>query len=250
MLAVISDLHGNLSALGAVLADIDSHRTPSVDHIVCLGDVANFGPHPRETLRRVQALGCPVVMGNTDAYLLHPRTLADVQQPDENTLYFLDVERWCAEQLTDADRAFVGTFGATERLEVAGISLLCFHGSPRSYHDVIVATTPDDALAEFFQERAPLMLGGHTHAQLLRRFQDLTFINPGSVGLPYENLAGGRVRNPPWAEYALIERLRGQPSVTFRRVPYDIRPLLGAVKTSGMPHAERWSADWSDESAL
>lgn len=67
MLAVISDIHGNLGALEAALTDIDKI---GADELVCLGDVASFGPQPRETLRRVQALGCPVIMGNADRELL------------------------------------------------------------------------------------------------------------------------------------------------------------------------------------
>lgn len=238
MLAVISDIHGNLVALEAVLADT---QRVGADELVCLGDVANFGPKPRETLRRVQALGCPVVMGNADWELLD----ASTRQALGSGVAF-DLAAWCAEQLSDTDRSFIKTFQKTVRLELGGVPSLCFHGSPASYDDIIVATTPDEILAEFFQERAPLMLGGHTHMQLLRRYQNLTFVNPGSVGLPFETLADGRTRNPTWAEYALVTTLREQPSITFRRVPYDIRPLLEAAKTSGMPHAETWSADWSD----
>lgn len=130
------------------------------------------------------------------------------------------------------------------RLELSGLDLLCFHGSPRSHDDRIVATTYDETLAEFFRERAPLMLGGHTHAQLLRRFQTSLFVNPGSVGLPYEFLSSGEARNPPWAEYALVDVRRGQPSITFRRVPYDVSPILEAAEKSGMPHAAWWNADW------
>ncbi len=123
--------------------------------------------------------------------------------------------------------------------------MLCFHGSPGSYSDEIVVATPDKTLAELFQERAPLMFGGHTHTQLLRRFEDTTFVNPGSVGLPFGILPDGRARNPAWAEYVLVNIASGQPSITFRRVPYDTKPLLEAAKKSRMPHAETWNADWS-----
>jgi len=241
-LAVLSDIHGNLSALEAALADAEAQ---GAEGFVCLGDVASFGPQPRETLRRAQALGCPVVMGNTDASLLNPRTLESVADPDENTLIFLDIERWSAEQLDKEDLAFVGTFEPTVRLELGSLGLLCFHGSPKSYNDAIVATTPDEQLGEFFEgERATVMLGGHTHAQLLRRYGESVFVNPGSVGLPYEILPNGEARNPPWAEYALLEETGGQPSVTFQRVPYDMTPVLEAARRSGMPHAAWWSADW------
>jgi predicted phosphodiesterase len=68
-IAIISDIHGNMVALDAALADIESEH---VDQIVCLGDVAEFGPHPREVLARLRALGCPVIMGNTDERLIDP----------------------------------------------------------------------------------------------------------------------------------------------------------------------------------
>lgn len=238
-LAVFGDVHGNLAALEAVLEDAEA---VGADRFVCLGDVASFGPQPRETLTRIKALGCPVVMGNADWELLDVPTREVLKTASES---FFDIASWCTEQLTDEDRDFIRTFQKTVRLELDGLPVFCFHGSPRSYDDEIVATTPDEALTGFFQERAPLMFGGHTHVQLLRRYEDVTFVNPGSVGLPFERLPDGRVRNPARAEYALLEPLRGQPSVTFRRVPYDLQPLLKAVQTSGMPHADVWSADWS-----
>ena len=239
MLAVISDIHGNLVALEAVLADLEK---TGADQLVCLGDVASFGPQPQETLRRVQSLGCPVVMGNADWELLDAPTLEALKASD---ISFFDIASWCAAQLTEKDKAFIRTFQKTVRLELDGLPILCFHGSPNSYNDEITATTPDETLAEFFQERAPLMFGGHTHTQLLRRYQNLSFVNPGSVGLPFELLANEQARNPARAEYTLVESIKGQPNITFRRVPYDIQPLLEAAKTSGMPHAETWNADWS-----
>lgn len=238
MLAVFGDVHGNLAALEAVLADI---KRTGADELVCLGDVASFGPQPRATLRRVQALGCPVVMGNADWELLDTLTLEALKT---SSTTFFDVAAWCADQLTDADRDFIRTFEPTVRLTFENLPILCFHGSPKSYNDVVRATTTDETLAELFQERAPLMFGGHTHTQLLRRFEEVTFVNPGSVGLPFELLPGGEARNPAWAEYALVDVVHGQPSMTFRRVPYELGPLLEVARESGMPHAETWCADW------
>ena len=187
MLAIFGDIHGNLEALEAVLADV---KKTGVGELVCLGDVASFGPQPRETLRRVQALKCPVVMGNADWELLDASTRETLKTLDTT---FFDIASWCAEQLAEEDRAFIRrTFKPTVRLTLENLSILCFHGSPRSYNDVIVATTPAETLAELFQERAPLMFGGHTHTQLLRRFGEVTFINPGSVGLPFELFPDGR----------------------------------------------------------
>ena len=99
--ALISDIHGNLTALEAVLAELADEP---VDQIVCLGDVAIFGPQPREALARVRELACPVVMGNTDAWALSP-TPHPVR--DEETRFFNAVELWGAAELTDADRVVI-----------------------------------------------------------------------------------------------------------------------------------------------
>lgn len=238
--ALLSDIHGNLIALEAVLTVVAREK---VDQIVCLGDVVLFGPQPDAVLARMQALACPVVMGNTDAWALAPEPHPE---RDEQTVIFNAIELWGAQQLTDADRAFIRTFQATVELDLGnGMKLLCYHGSPQSYHDVIVATTPDAEIAPLLgDQQAQLLAGGHTHAQYVRRYQDKLLLNPGSVGLPYETLPSGMDRNPPWAEYALIDWSQGELNVALRRAPYDIAPLLEAAMVSGMPHAEWWCKDW------
>src|SRR5215212_5716568 len=97
-IALIADIHGNLAALDAVL---DALAVEPPDQIVCLGDVAATGPQPREVLRRLRGLGCPLVMGNADAELL------DMARPDpetdEDSHRIADISRWCANQLDDTD---------------------------------------------------------------------------------------------------------------------------------------------------
>jgi putative phosphoesterase len=239
-IALISDIHGNLPALEAVLADVESQ---SIDQIICLGDVAIFGPQPRETLARLQGLGCPVAMGNTDAWALNPQSHA---MRDEETAFYNAIEGWGAAQLTEADRAFIRTFQPTILLPLPGDqTLLCYHGSPRSFHDVILATTPGDALASILVgRRATVLAGGHTHTPMVRRYQDLLIVNPGSVGLPYETMADGQERNPPWAEYAVLNASPGRLAIELRRVQFNVDSLRRAVIASDMPHAEWWLKDW------
>ena len=137
-IALIADIHGNLAALDAVL---DALTREQLDQIVCLGDVAATGPQPREVLQRLRALECPVVMGNADAELLD-LTPAD-QEADDDMRRILDISRWTAAQLDDVDRAFIASFQPTVEIPLgSGGSLLCCHGSPRSYDDRITATTP------------------------------------------------------------------------------------------------------------
>jgi predicted phosphodiesterase len=239
--AVISDLHGNLVALEAALADLDAQ---SIEHIACLGDVAVLGPQPREVIARLKALDCSLVMGNTDAWLLDPQPY---EMRDEDSHRVLDVELWSARQLASADLDFVRTFQPTVKVPLGdGADLLCFHGSPRSNADVIRSTTPDDDLAPMLSGfQATVMAGGHTHTQMLRRFRDVTLINPGSVGLPFDHdSVTGAVRNPAWAEYAVVRWQDGHLGVELRRVPFDLKALTRAVFDSGMPHAEWWIKDW------
>lgn len=239
MIAVLSDIHGNLPALEAVLADLLRY---DVEGVLCLGDVANLGPRPSGSLKRLQALEPLTVMGNTDDYLLSPRTIDDVAEPTAATRMFLDIERWSAEQLDDDDREFVRSFAPSLELEVEGLEVVAYHGSPVSYDDPIRPLTPDETLDDWFAERpARLYLGGHTHEQFVRRYRDAIVANPGSVGLSFvKAFSADDGRHLPVAEYALLQVLAGEPNLHFRRVPYDLNVYYEAVKESGMPHAEAW----------
>ncbi len=196
-IALIADIHGNLTALEAVL---DALRAEPTDRIVCLGDVAATGPQPREVVRRLHGLGCPVVMGNADAQLL------DVPPPaaetDEDARRITDIDRWCAAQLDDADRALLGSFQPNVEISLGEERrLLCCHGSPRSYDDVIMATTSDNELDGMIAGHdATIIAGGHTHVRMLRAYRGREIVNPGSVGLAYQFFPDGSVRVPPWAD--------------------------------------------------
>jgi putative phosphoesterase len=241
-LALIADIHGNLAALEAVLEALAQEQP---DKIVCLGDVAATGPQPGEVLDRLRTLGCPVVMGNADAELLIP--IVAEPEADEDTRKILDISRWGASQLDESDRAFIASFRPTVEITLANDrSLLCCHGSPRSYDDRITATTPDDALDGFLAGHdAVAIAGGHTHTRLLRAFQGREIINPGSVGLAYQFFPEGSVRVPPWAEFAILSDTdAGAVSVDFRRIRYDRDATICAMAEYGMPHAAWWAADW------
>jgi predicted phosphodiesterase len=239
--AIIADIHGNLPALEAVLAEIAAE---GIERIVCLGDVAALGPQPREVIARLRTLGCPVVMGNTDAILLAPQHTAGERGDAWRNE---DFDQWCAARLTSDDLAYLHTFAPTISLPLHdGVSLLCYHGSPRSYDERITAETPDDALHEMLAERpAQLYAGGHTHQQLLRRHRDALVLNPGTVGFAKDTIPPAvPVRNPSWAEYAVIASDGGRLDVSLRRVPFDLDALFAAMDASGIPLAQWRKGDW------
>lgn len=237
-LALLSDIHGNHLALQKVLEDLggDDHR------IVCLGDVAWGGPQPVEVIARLRKLACPVVMGNTDEVLIGKRK-ENLQRPDARKL--TEIGKWCKSTLSPSDVAFIKSFKETVNLKVGDEEMLCYHGSPRSNMESIFSISDDTELDTMIANRPERFLaGGHTHIQMVRRFRDKLIINPGSVGLPFENAGKKGSRNPAWAEYATINYEDGNLSINLKRVEYDVSELKEAVYESKFPHKDWWIRDW------
>src|SRR5215468_10039807 len=138
-LALISDQHGNDVAFRAALEDIERI---GVDDIVCLGDVAQGGAEPAPTLDRLAALGCRTVLGNADALLLEVPT----DSPEPVTEQHLEVREWTLAQLTESHVEQIRSFAPVVRLRLEGLSMVFFHGSPRSYDDVLLPESGADAL--------------------------------------------------------------------------------------------------------
>ena len=230
--ALIADIHGNFISLQAVLADAGRR---GADRIVCLGDVAATGPQPLEAIEAIAALGCDVVQGNTDEWLLEP---TDEEVQDDDTRRILEIDLWVHDQLRphhlDILRGYVPVVTLGD--------LVCYHGSPRANDDAILPTTPAAELARMLDgHTAPTLAGGHTHMAMLRRHGQSLVINPGSVGVPFEHVPDAGFRNPPWAEYAIVD----EGDVEFHRVPVDVGAVTEAALASGMPNGGWWVRDWS-----
>ncbi len=103
-LAIISDIHANLLALETTLIEI---KNENVDQIICLGDVAGTGAQPNETVKCLQELQIPIVMGNVDAFILNKSSIPD--DLDAITRKFWEIDMWCAEQLSSENLAFIRT---------------------------------------------------------------------------------------------------------------------------------------------
>ena len=239
-IGLISDIHGNRLALDAVLAELEKE---GVDQIVCLGDVA-VGPQPAEAIARVRELGCPVVMGNWDAAFL-----GEMPKPhDKVSEMLVEIGDWWAALLSPADREFMESFEPRIELSLGGLDCLCFHGSPHSYDDWIFATTSDEELRRMldgFQQ--PVLVGGHTHIQMIRRYDESVIVNPGSVGLPFREWWPRPIRISHWAEYGVIGGENGRLSLDLRRTAYDVEAFLKLSLESGMPHAQWWADCWLRE---
>ncbi len=231
LIALISDIHGNEIALRVVLHAIEER---GVDQVVCLGDVATLGPHPRTVIKALRELGCPCILGNHDEFLLDAERIEQYTTAPE----IIKAVDWCRDQLTEEDLAFIRSFESHVELPLGGgSSALIVHGSPRSTTEDILATTPPDEVDIMLAgQSAALVASGHTHIQMLRQHRRTLIVNPGSVGLPFEEYVGGRVPTIlAHAEYATIDADDKAFSVTLHRITLDKRALRESLKPSELP---------------
>jgi predicted phosphodiesterase len=196
--AALYDVHGNLPALEAVLAELD--RQP-VDAIVCGGDVA-AGPMPSEVLELLRDRDARFVRGNAD------RELRD----------------WAAERLTAEQLDFLRALPLTVSLDVDGLGPVLFcHATPRSDEEIVTRLTPDEEVAATLEGVSELVVVcGHVHVQYDRRVGGQRVVNAGSVGLPYEGRAG--------AFWTLLG-----PDVEPRETSYDLEDAVQRLRDTGYP---------------
>ena len=214
-----------------MLADI---RKAGADRTICLGDVATLGPSPTLTIELLRAVGCPCIMGNHDEFLLNPEL---VHRYTENPM-IIEAVAWCRARLSDEDLEFIGGFETLRRIELGqGMSALFYHGSPTSHMETLLATTPAEEIDRLLSgHTATIMVGGHTHVQMVRQHRGNLLINPGSVGLPFKEFSDGQEPTVlGHSEYALVSADGNGVSITLRRVPFDLATHRGAIAKSDHP---------------
>jgi putative phosphoesterase len=236
-IAFISDIHGNFTALQAVLADIKSQ---SIDQVICLGDTVTLGPQPAEVLNALRDLKCVCIQGNHDAATLDPES---APQHDIAGHLIPDLH-WCKNKLSQDDLRFVESFKPMHEINLPhGHHILAFHGSPLSTTDIIQATTPNEILDVYFKgQKANIFIGGHSHIQMVRRYDSKMILNSGSVGnaFKFAFTPGKPVHLLPWAEYMVIAQNGNSLSIDARRVYYNTDKLLDKVRKSHVPCAPWW----------
>ena len=236
--AFISDIHGNFQSLELVLADIQQRQ---VDQIICLGDVASLGPQPQEVITCLRELQIPTIMGNHDNYLLNP-DLTKTHLP-----WLRAMELWCLEQLSTEDVEFLRTFQLKLNLELdTNTTLLAYHGSPRSNEEFLYPDTPSETLDEIFGgQTAQVLVGGHTHVQMVSQHKSMTLLNPGSVGTPFEfPISGENRRTLRRTEYAIVDMTDGKLTIDLHRLPINFELLEETVRASGLPDPDFWLSTW------
>jgi putative phosphoesterase len=223
-IAVISDVHGNLTALEAVLVDL---KETSPDAVYSGGDLATHGHRPSEVIDRIRELQWPGVYGNTDEMLWRPECYAHVVEQAPKLRPLLQV---LFDILAPATRQLIGNERLEWMRELPRIwrtqSIALVHATPDDLWKAPMPDAPDDELRDAYERLdAPLVAYGHIHRGFIRPVDHLIVANAGSVGLPYD---GDRR-----ASYLLIDN--GVPSL--RRVEYDVEEEIRSLVASSYPQA-------------
>jgi predicted phosphodiesterase len=244
-IAVFSDVHGNLTALDAVLAHIGEQ--PEIDQIVFAGDLCLFGPRPAECLARIKERGIGAIYGNTDQWIAQPPPApaeADEAQR-EHWRHIEELSRWTAEQLGPMGVAWFRVLPSDRRTSptvMAQDDLLIVHANPIDVDQVIFPSEayqrerfghvrqPDSALGPLLQDTLTGVLAyGHLHIPGVRRWQNMTLVNVSSVSLPGDG--------DPRAKYAVFTWRPNGWTFEHHYVDYSIEAEIQAYQTAQPP---RW----------
>lgn len=221
-IAAIYDIHGNASALEAVL---DAVSIKKADTVVVGGDVV-AGPFPSETLNLLQKINVPTyfILGNAESDVIQ---LILGQPSDGLSEKANEVASWVVNQLTLEQKDFLLTWSNTLQLKLTAICSACFcHGTPHSNAEIFTSVTPEDRVREIFSNTdASVFVCGHTHMQFQRTINNIRIFNAGSVGMPF----GGTE-----ADWLLIDGNEFQ----FVHTKYDLINAAERMRTSNYPNVE------------
>ncbi|MFH5185516.1 metallophosphoesterase family protein [Paenibacillus sp. TAB 01] len=237
--AILSDIHGNLPALEAVIKDIRKRR---IQKVICLGDLVGKGPQPAEVVDRIREWCEVTVQGNWDLGINDPQ--------DKET------GQWQQARLGEERLQFLKELPFSLDLHLSGRWLRLFHASAKSVYHRVPRKAPKKERLGLFQHtdmtgypsgegegRQPDIVGyGDIHLPFVQTLKTkegkgLLLFNAGSVGAPYDGI--------PHASYAIVEGKpdggAGEPfAIQLVRVPYDVEQVIAVAEQVGLPNLERF----------
>lgn len=227
-IAIFGDIHGNSSALNAVLDDIDSR---GFKHLYCLGDLVGYGTFPNEVIETIRERDIPTIMGNYDQGVGN-------NSDDCGCAYKTEIAKqlgqqsiaWTNANTTDENKVFLRGLCRQIRLEMGEKRVLLVHGSPRKINEYLYQDRPDSSLERILdQANADVMVCGHTHLPFHKILPSKRHvINAGSVGKPKDG--------DPRACYIVLTVKDGVVDVKFNRVEYAVENTALAIESTAMPN--------------
>jgi predicted phosphodiesterase len=233
-IALMSDIHANLPALEATLADADARGPDAIFH---LGDLVGYAPWPDEVVEVIARRGIAGVAGNYDSTVAtaYKHCGCKYEDPRQEELSHLSYA-WTRARLTAVTKRRLAVLPFRLDLRpfgghLAGPRLILVHGSPTLNTLYWTEDRPDDfcrtMIAQAGARAGDLLAFGHTHLAWHRVVDGVHLVNAGSVGRPKDG--------DPRAGYALLEWGGTEPAVEFVRVPYDVAKAASAIRASGLP---------------
>lgn len=224
--AVITDVHGNLPALQAVLAELDGR---GVGELYCGGDLVGYGPHPNQVCRLIEERGIPTIYGNYDYAIgrdLEDCGCAYVDRHDRE-LGQRSVE-WTLANTDSRSKAFMRELPFDLRFDLGPSRVRLVHGSPRKVNEYLFEEKPARLYERLAREAGcDVLVFGHTHKPWIHEYGGVRFVNCGSVGKPKDG--------DPRAAFALLELRDGQVVASIERVAYDADAVAREVAAAGLP---------------
>lgn len=225
-IAVISDIHANISALEAVLKDIEGKQ---VDQVYCAGDLVGYAPFPNEVIELIRQKQIPTVMGNYDDGIGFMRFICGCDYKDEKVQALGEHSiLWTKAHTSEENKEFLRNLPHEIRFNAGGKEVLLVHGSPNRLNEYITEETPRDYALDLIElNNANILICGHTHIPFKMVLKDKLLINVGSVGKPKHG--------DPLALYTTVV-FGTEIEVEFHKVPYNFEALAKAIEESDLPN--------------
>lgn len=227
---VFGDIHGNIAALEAVVADVDE-RNLGPDRY-CLGDLVGYGTSPNEVVEFVRSRDIPTLAGNYDDGVGN-------NSDDCGCAYQTEVAQrrgeesiaWTNREITERNREYLLTLHEQIEFELGGLRVLLVHGSPRRINEYLYEDRPEASFERLLGSiDADVLVCGHTHVPYHRTLSGTRHVvNAGSVGKPKDG--------DPRACYVVLSADGTDLQVQFHRVEYDVERTATAIEESEMPSA-------------
>ncbi len=228
-ITIFGDIHANLPALEAVLADIDQR---GLKNLYCLGDLVGYGTFPNEVITAIRERNIPTLMGNYDQGV--------GQDSDDCGCAYKTAEAkalgersiaWSNAHTTPENKQYLRQLAEHIPVQLGELNVLLVHGSPRRINEYLYEDRPEASLERLFVElEADVLVCGHTHLPYHRVLgSGRQVINAGSVGKPKDN--------NPQAGYLILTANGRELEAEFVRVPYDVERAAQAIEATDMPNA-------------
>jgi putative phosphoesterase len=221
-IGLIADIHANLPALQAVLADLQARQ---VDMIWNMGDYLGYGPNPEEVVQVNRQAYILSILGNYDQKVIKLEKTGKIKTRNPIKRFAF---QWALDQLSTASLSYLKSLPKSLCLRIWDWNIMLVHGSPESNKEHITALTPKERLLEFVdQYHANIFICGHSHQALTREIENIWFINPGSVGRQDD----GDYR----ASYALLDLMPDNLQVEHYRLDYDVKEVVREISRKNLP---------------